>query len=342
MSDKEFTPTEPILLDPSAVPANAATDNPTPEMGAVSTPLPDATPPNPAALTPTSVGSSIDDRAYQQYQSLAQAVLDSADIAGKSTEAAAAASRDLYKATSDFKTLIESGHKKALILLGGTSLVLLICLVFFLVMGVRMNSRINQLDTMMLAVGKRVVDLNVGLESLDTINRSIEGLASQQVEQTKTQGLIEGRINEALKKSETLVQTVPGETAKQVAASSDTLLKQVQGINSRLQTQAGAVQTLGNEVKALKGAVGNVDKLNRDVEALVTLQKERYLETLQKSSSTTTRERAVQFPRVNPATPSAAGTPAAPISPPAPNTSGAPNSPSATGAAVSAFPPAAR
>jgi hypothetical protein len=95
------------------------------------------------------------------------------------------------------------------------------------------------------------------------------------------------------------VQTVPGETAKQVAASSDNLLKQVQGINSRLQTQAGAVQTLSGEVKALKGAVGNVDKLNRDVEALVTLQKERYLETLQKNSATTNRERAVQFPRAN-------------------------------------------
>ena len=117
----------------------------------------------------------------------------------------------------------------------------------------------------------------------------------------KTQSLIETRINDALKKSETMVQTVPGETAKQVAATSDNLLKQVQGINSRLQSQAGAVQSLGNEVKALKGAVGNVDKLNRDVEALVTLQKERYLETLQKNSAPSNRERPVQFPRVNPA-----------------------------------------
>jgi chaperonin cofactor prefoldin len=97
-----------------------------------------------------------------------------------------------------------------------------------------------------------------------------------------------------------MVQTVPGETAKQVAATSDNLLKQVQGINSRLQTQATAVQSLGNEVKSLKGAVGNVDKLNRDVEALVTLQKERYLETLQKNSATTNREKAVQFPRASP------------------------------------------
>lgn len=309
MSDKDFTPTEPILVDAPGTEDNntpatdSANDAPPP-----STPPATSTAPAPSAAAPTPdprphLGMAVDERAYHQYQSLAQVVLDSADIASKSAEAAAAASSDMNKATSEFKALTEVGHKKALILLGGTGALMLFCLIFFLVMGVRMNSRINQLDTMLLAVGKRVVDLNAGLESLDVINRSIESLSALQTEQVKAQGLLETRINDALKKSETMVQTVPGETAKQVAATSDNLLKQVQAINSRLQSQASAVQTLGNEVKALKGAVGNVDKLNRDVEALVTLQKERYLETLQKNSTATNRERAVQFPRTNPAKP---------------------------------------
>jgi hypothetical protein len=312
MSDKDFTPAEPIL-----VVASGSEDSTTQAPRNVSETSQDtttATAPNPNPATASSTakpapeshphqGLTVDERAYRQYQSLAQVVLDSADIAGKSAAAAAAASSNMHRATSEFKTLTEVGHKKALILLGATGGLMVICLIFFLVMGVRMNSRINQLDTMMLAVGKRVVDLNAGLESLDAINRSIESLTAQQVEQAKTQGLIETRINEALKKSETIAQTVPGETAKQVAATSDNLLKQVQGINNRLQSQAGAVQSLGNEVKALKGAVGNVDKLNRDVEALVTLQKERYLETLQKNSANTNRERAVQFPRANPPKP---------------------------------------
>lgn len=303
MSDKEFTPTEPILVD-----APGTDDSTTPTTGSASdTPAPSMPPaPSAAASAPDTrphLGMAVDERAYHQYQSLAQVVLDSADIASKSAEAAAAASSNMHRATSEFKTLTEVGHKKALILLGATGGLMLFCLIFFLVMGVRMNSRINQLDTMMVAVGKRVIDLNAGLESLDVINRSIESLSALQTEQVKAQGLLEARINDALKKSETMVQTVPGETAKQVAASSDNLLKQVQAINSRLQSQAGAVQTLGNEVKALKGAVGGVDKLNRDVEALVTLQKERYLETLQKNSAHTNRERAVQFPRANPPKP---------------------------------------
>jgi hypothetical protein len=311
MSEANFTPTEPVLVDAPLTEPTEPTEPIEPVL--MDKPTAAAVPPSPAAKAhpkaeaatgPTAhAASAVDERAYQQYQALAQVVLDSAHIATKSATAAAAASRDMHAATGEFRTLTETGHKKALILLGATGGLLIICLIFFLTMGVRMNSRINQLDSMMLAVGKRVVDLNAGLESLDVINKSIESLTAQQVEQAKTQGQLETRINEALKKSETMVQGVPGETAKQVAATSDNLLKQVQGINSKLQTQAGAVQALGTEVKALKGAVGNVDKLNRDVEALVTLQKERYLETLQKNNSTQSREKAVQFPRVAPAKP---------------------------------------
>ena len=326
MSDKDFTPTEPILVDdPGSVDSSAlatVSDSgsaPTTGTAPSPAPAPMAAAPASSEAAPASApesrphpGLAVDERAYRQYQSLAQVVLDSADIASKSAESAAAASRNMHKATTEFKDLTEVGHKKALILLGATGGLMVICLIFFLVMGVRMNSRINQLDTMMLAVGKRVVDLNVGLESLDVINRSIESLTAQQLEQAKNQGQIETRISDALKKSETMVQTVPGETAKQVAATSDNLLKQVQAINGRLQSQAGAVQSLGNEVKALKGAVGNVDKLNSDVQALVTLQKERYLETLQKnnaSANANNTNRPLQFPRTNPPRP--AGEPAA-------------------------------
>jgi hypothetical protein len=302
MSEANFTPTEPVLVE-SPITEPAEPNEPV-LMDNAAAPTAKALPKAEAAAGATEKASSaVDERAYQQYQALSQVVLDSAHIATKSATAAAAASRDMLAATGEFRALTETGHKKALILLGATGGLLIICLIFFLTMGVRMNSRINQLDSMMLAVGKRVVDLNAGLESLDVINKSIESLTAQQVEQAKTQGQLETRINEALKKSETMVQGVPGETAKQVAATSDNLLKQVQGINSKLQTQAGAVQALGTEVKALKGAVGSVDKLNRDVEALVTLQKERYLETLQKNNSAQAREKAVQFPRVAPAKP---------------------------------------
>jgi DNA repair exonuclease SbcCD ATPase subunit len=295
MSENTFKPAE-EPIDIAEVESRETT--PTQPAGEVPPPSPEpVVTPNTAPEKPMHVGITVDQRAYQQYQSLAQVVLDSAELATKSAEAATSVSSQLRQATQEFKELTDAGHKKARLLLAVMGGVMVISLIFFLIMGVRLVSRINQLDAMLMAVGKRVVELNSGMESLEGVNQSVKELASQQVALTKSQGQIEGRIDASLKQSESLVQKVPSETAKQVAASSDSVIRQVQGINAKLQSQANAVQALGSEVKSLKSAVGNVDGLKRDVEALVTLQKERYLETVQKNNANSSRERAVQFPR---------------------------------------------
>jgi len=264
-----------------------------------------------AAAPAVHAGISVDERAYEQYQALAKAVLDSADIASRSAETAILASRDMKRATAQFTEMSDGGFKKARLLLAIGGGVMVVCLLFFLIMGVRLVSRINKLDVVMEAVGKRVVDLNSGMESLEGLNRSVQELTAKQLVLTKAQSQIEESINAQLKQSESLVQKVPTETAKQVAATSETLKREVQSLNGRLQSQATAVQSLSKDVKSLQGAVGNVDGLKRDVEALVTLQRERYLEALQKNNATATKERSLQYPRVQPKTagdaPAAAG-----------------------------------
>lgn len=303
MSDNTPTPAPApeAATDPTFDSMPNATTEAVSETSFTPSPKPPQAAPSEAVSAPSDknmhLGITVDQRAYQQYQSLAKVVLDSADLATQSAEAAASASSHLRHTTAEFKEMTEAGHKKARLLLAIAAGVMVITLIFFLIMGVRMVSRINQLDATLLAVGKRVVELNTGMESLEGVNQSVKDLAAQQLALTKSQGQIEGRIDASLKQSESLVQKVPTETAKQVAASSDSVIKQVQGINSKLQSQANAVQSLGNEVKSLKTAVGNVDGLKRDVEALVTLQKERYLETVQKNTASASRERAVQFPR---------------------------------------------
>lgn len=292
VSDPVLAPAHPASA-PSHAPHEAGHAHPPAHSHA---PAPPAQPAAPAVH----MGISVDERAYEQYQALAKAVLDSAEIASRSAESAMAVSRDLKLATGNFKEMGDAGYKKARLLLAIGGGVMIVCLLFFLIMGVRLVSRINKLDVMMEAVGKRVIDLNSGMESLEGLNKSVQELAEKQAELTKAQGQIEGRIDAQLKQSESLVQKVPTETAKQVAATSDTLKKEVQSLNGRLQSQANAVQNLGNEVKALKGSVGNVDGLKRDVEALVTLQRERYLEALQKNNASAAKERAVQYPRVQP------------------------------------------
>ena len=131
---------------------------------------------SPAPAAPA--GPSVDERAYQQYQALAQTVLDSADIASKSAESALAVSGQLRKATIELTALTDVGHKKARLLLAIGAGAMVVCTLFFLIMGVRLVGRINQLDAMVEAVGKRVIELNVAMESIEGVNRSVQDVAA--------------------------------------------------------------------------------------------------------------------------------------------------------------------
>jgi hypothetical protein len=67
-----------------------------------------------------------------------------------------------------------------------------------------------------------------------------------------------------------------------------------------MKKQASAMASLGGQVKSLAGSVGDVAPLKRDVQALVTLQRQRYLEALQqqqqRASTGSAAEVIVQFP----------------------------------------------
>ncbi len=288
--------TEPAVVD--AVTANSA---PAPAPAPVARPV------------PTKPGKF--DQIEAQMESVAALVLDAGELAGRSAQATLDLGDQLKSACGDLEKITQTGHKKLQWLLIGAGSAMILALFFFLIMGVRMVSRINQLDAMVIEVGKKVIELNTGLASLDTVNTTLTEMAQRQEALRQASSEIEGRIEASLKQSEELVQKVPEQTAQQVAATSENLVKQVQGISSRLQSQASAVQTLSRDVQALKGSVNNVDKLNRDVQALVTLQRERYLEALQKNQAATAaaqaareaatatpppRERPLQYPRAQP------------------------------------------
>jgi uncharacterized phage infection (PIP) family protein YhgE len=253
---------------------------------------------------------------------LAGAVLDAAELANRSAQSAASVTADLHRTTDALQATQSSVRKQSYVVMGIVSLITLLALMFIVVTGIRMNSRINQLDATLLAVAQRAVALNEGLGSLNTINESVGKLASQIEVLARTTGEVGARIDQTVKQSETLASQIPTKTAEQVAAGNQNLARQFEAMNARMQAQAAAVQALGRDVQSLKGAVGNVDKLNRDVQALVTLQRERYLEAMQRNAASTSasaaaereRERSVQYPRVQPpvspnATPSTTSNP---------------------------------
>ena len=130
---------------------------------------------------------------------------------------------------------------------------------------------------------KRAAEMNTGVESMEAVRTSVTALAAEVEKLAQTSAAVSTRLEETVKQTESLTTQIPSKTAQQVASSAQNMSRQVEAMGARLQSQATAVQALSREVQTLRASVGNVDRLNRDVQALITLQRERYLEALQKA-----------------------------------------------------------
>jgi methyl-accepting chemotaxis protein len=236
-----------------------------------------------------------------QFSKLSEAVLDAADVASRSADVANRVSANFESQMAQLSAAAFTTRKINTILIGATGGVMLISLVVFAVFTNRLSHRVNELDEMLLAVGKRTVELNAGIATLEALNTNTKDLSAKQVAMVDIQSQVESKINDALKKSESLMQTMPNRAAQQITQASANLTREVQSINGKLQQQAKAVQTLGDEVKGLKSDMSNVNALKRDVNALVVLQKNRVIEQLQKPQASVQtanpKDPPLQYPR---------------------------------------------
>jgi len=305
------TPDAPNVQAQDASPTEGSSEAPAfaPSDLVMPTSAPEVASPPVAAPAPQPITVEVDEATKallsQQFVTLSSSVLDAADVASQAAKAANEAGQKFNHSSARLTKLSQGMGKTSTIVLASTAVLMVISIGFFAAMGVRLISKVNQLDATVMTVGKRAVELNTSLESLGLMGEKISELTVQQEQLAKSQVELEQRIAATLASSTESVQKVPEALAKQMAASTRGVTKQVEGLGSQLKTQVNAVQALSKDVKALQSTVGDVNVLKRDVQALVTLQRERYLEQLQKQAAAAAEARRpppVQFPRPAPPT----------------------------------------
>lgn len=241
-------------------------------------------------------------QAPEELEGLKIVVLESAELATRSANMATNAGADLKAATKHLDTTLAIQKKQTTILFAAAGGLMLVAATVFAAMTVSLKSRINQLDTMVGAVGKRVVELDASMEVVGSVNEALQEMVSKQEGLTKMQGKLEARLDEAIKNS----QSVPEQTAQQVDAKGQVLAKQVKGMDSRLQQQANTLKTLSSQLQNLQGAVGETGGLKREMEAIAKLQRDRQsaetTASTQAAAATVSaarqREKMIQYPRV--------------------------------------------
>jgi len=248
--------------------------------------------------------------AAQKIDTLSGLVLDAAELANRSAAAGAAAGAKLLETQTALEAELARARKHNTLALGIAGGIAVAGVVLTAAVVTQVASRMAKLDTTLLAVGKRYVEMNAGLESLTLLNDSLAEMQVKQDAFAQLQAKLTNNLEEASKASQGLVTQVPQATAKEVQARTAALMQQVQTIDSRVAAQGNAVKKMADEVKAMQGQQENLGALKRDVEALVVLQRERYLEAAKAAGTAPTAKgpvavapappRTVQYPRPQP------------------------------------------
>jgi DNA repair exonuclease SbcCD ATPase subunit len=121
------------------------------------------------------------------------------------------------------------------------------------------------------------------------MNYSINQLAIKQAQFASNQKLLVQAVTSAEAATKNLNVQVPDAAAKSVGVQTNKLAVQVKSLKSTLSSQgaqldkvASSVVALGSQLKSFESQVDNVSKLNADVEALITLERDKYLDLLRR------------------------------------------------------------
>ena len=238
--------------------------------------------------------------ASQQLESLMAIVLDAAEVANRSAAAVSTTGSHLNTAAEKLIDGAQRSSTQAKLALGIAGAVLVGAAGVFSFMSVQLQNKVSQLDEMMLAVGKRAVDLKRRMESMDEIHAALEDLKLAQENTQSVQEAIEERIaklGEAPKvapvpEAQAAAKAVSAEEAAKRKAAAQAradaaraeasrndaanrqLMQQLTVLDGMLKDQSKAVKDLSGQFEQLQGSVANA-------EALASQQRQREKEMAQ-------------------------------------------------------------
>ena len=233
-------------------------------------------------------------QAVESMETLIGSVLDATEAATRASATASTSTSNLVKSAGRLTQSADRSSRISTIVLSVGGAMLFISVAVFGFMAAQLSQRTGELESMVMAVGKRVVEMNVSLEQFTAISDSIEQLRlTQEAFRDSTFRLTErvGGMSESLQAVRT---EVPISTAESVGRQSEVFTARVSDVEGQIQAQqkitadlAKSMQGLAGQMSALRKQISSVSELNKDVEALVTLQRERYYELLQAQAATT-------------------------------------------------------
>lgn len=220
------------------------------------------------------------------------ALLDAAETANDVAQAAERVGNSFQGGMTELNTHlggIQKLNKTIVYAMGG---ILFLGLLVFVYMATSLTVRLSRLDATLEAVGTRVVKQAAGLRELEQIREGMSIVAETQRDLLLAQDRLTVALQDTQQRLESLPTTVPSALEPRIDSA---LAEGMSALNGRVDVLGNA---LGAQDAVLKGTTEALDsmakrlqtvdartrsllRLEADVEALVTLTRERYLETLE-------------------------------------------------------------
>ncbi len=197
-------------------------------------------------------------------------LIDAAELAGRAGVQAAKAGADMHAAAKDLVVDHATQRKHGIVVLSVFAVLVVTALILFSVMSIRLQQRINQLDAMLLAVGKRAIAMDESLKLVNNSGEVFQAIAERQDTISRQQVKLETRVEDLMKTAQTAIQG----NAQTIDAQGKENAKRLAAAESNIQIHATALKTHSSKLQAAPTAAPRPDPalIRREVEAVLQRQ----------------------------------------------------------------------
>jgi hypothetical protein len=181
-------------------------------------------------------------------------MLDSAELANRAAGMAAKAAGDMHGASTQLIASYAGQKMYLIIVLAVFGLLMVLAMTVFAFMSFRLQQRVTQADAMLIAVGKRVIAMDEGLELFTGHGEALREVASKQEAILSAQTKIELRLDEVMRGVQGAVDTISKPVAPDKDKGKDKapdVAKLIKDLDGKLQAQANAISNLSSQVRAV-------------------------------------------------------------------------------------------
>ena len=225
-------------------------------------------------LDPAAESTSTEENPKSELDKLVNVVLETASVANRSSEMAASATENLLTVTTELAQTTAQAKMNSVVILSLVSLLLLITSGALIWSFIKLEASVTRTESTLLAVGKRMVEMNAGTESLKTIESLLTGIDAK-----KESGRIESmekKLDAALVEIRKPAEPASNEKAsKEDQARHQALLTQIKALDGQNQAQARATAKLGDQLNTSRAELSKLTEVTRKLETMLNAERQR-------------------------------------------------------------------